>query len=105
MRLVFDSVLSFLPFFRPDNVGIPKMPPPVMRLEVDFEMSFTSLIVDKSITDLESFFNAEGVRLLSISSKAASVSNASVSTLGQIFYGGETFSVQLEENNRKGLLK
>ncbi len=58
--------------------------PPVMRFEVDLEISFISLIVDMSITDLESFFNADGVRLLSMPSRRASASKASVSTFGQI---------------------
>ena len=77
-KLVFDSVLLF--FFL--NLGIEM--PPVIKFEVDFDNSFISDNVEMSITDFESFFRADGVKLLSKTSRAASVSNNSSSTLGQI---------------------
>ena len=60
--------------------------PPVIKFEVDLESSFISDILERSITDLESFLSADGVKLLSNTSKAASVSNASLSTWGQIYF-------------------
>ena len=77
-KLALESDLG-LGFFK--NLGI--LIPPVIRLEVDFDSSFISDILDKSITDFESFLRAEGVRLLSKTSRAASVSKDSGSTLGQ----------------------
>lgn len=71
-------------FFFVLNLGI--VMPPVIKFEVDLESSFISDILERSITDLESFLSADGVKLLSNTSKAASVSNASLSTWGQIYF-------------------
>ena len=76
------DLLSDLGFFFL-NFGM--VMPPVIRFEVDLESSFISDIVERSITDLESFFSADGVKLLSNTSRAASVSKLSVSTCGQIY--------------------
>ena len=71
-------------FFLVLNLGI--VMPPVIKFEVDLESSFISDILERSITDLESFLSADGVKLLSNTSRAASVSNASLSTWGQIYF-------------------
>ena len=80
-KLALESDLAF---FLALNLGM--VMPPVIKFEVDLESSFISDMVDRSITDLESFLRADGVKLLSNTSRAASVSNASVSTWGQIYY-------------------
>lgn len=85
-KLDFDSDLSF--FFL--NLGI--VIPPVIKFEVDLDNSFISDIVERSITDLESFFKAEGVKVLSKTSRAASVSKCSSSTWGQICIQAQKFS-------------
>lgn len=68
-RLVFDSDFSLFFILNLGNVM-----PPVIRFEVDLESSFISDMVDRSMTDLESFFKADGVKLLSRTSSAASAS-------------------------------
>ena len=75
-KLVFDS--DFL------DLNLGNLTPPVIKLEVDFDNSFISDMVDKSITDLDIFLIADGVKLLSRTSRAASVLNVSGSTFGQI---------------------
>jgi hypothetical protein len=57
---------------------------PVMRFEVDFEISCISVMFDKSITDLDNFLSADGVKLVSNMPRAASPSNKSGRCFGQI---------------------
>ena len=59
--------------------------PPVIKFEVDLDNSFISDMVDRSITDLDIFFRADGVKLLSRTFRAASVSNVSGSISGHIY--------------------
>ena len=58
---------------------------PVIRFDVDLEISCISDMLDKSITDLDIFFKAEGVKLVSSMSKAASPSNRPGRYFGQIY--------------------
>ena len=80
-KLDFDSDFNFFPIFL--NFGI--VIPPVIKFDVDLDSSFISDMVDRSITERDNFFKADGVKLLSRTSRAASASNCSVSTLGQIW--------------------
>ena len=76
-KLVFDSDFGL-------DLNLGNLTPPVIKFEVDFDNSFISDMVDKSITDLDIFLMADGVKLLSRTSRAASVLNVSGSTFGQI---------------------
>ena len=81
-RLVLEVALATVFSRFRKTVLVKKVP--VMRLDVDLEMSCISLMLDKSITDLEIFFKAEGVKLVSSMSRAASPSNKSGRCFGQI---------------------
>ena len=78
-RLALES--DFCLFFL--NLGMEI--PPVIKFEVDFDNSFISDMVDRSITDLDIFFSADGVKLLSSIFIAASVSNVSGMISGHIY--------------------
>ena len=78
-RLALES--DFCLFFL--NLGMEI--PPVIKFEVDLDNSFISDMVDRSITDLDIFFSADGVKLLSSIFIAASVSNVSGTISGHIY--------------------
>ena len=78
-RLALES--DFGLFFLNFGIEIP----PVIKFEVDLDNSFISDMVDRSITDLDIFFRADGVKLLSRTFRAASVSNVSGSISGHIY--------------------
>ena len=57
---------------------------PVIRFEVDFEISCISDMLDRSMTDLDNFLSADGVKLVSNMPRATSPSNMSGRYFGQI---------------------
>ena len=81
-RLVFDvaAATDLNRFLKTDFVKSD----PVIRLEVDFEISCISDMLDKSMTDLDNFLSADGVKLVSNMPRAASPSNKSGRCFGQI---------------------
>lgn len=96
-RLDFDSETTFLNFF--ENTDFVKTEP-VIRFDVDLEISCISAILDKSITDFEIFFSAAGVKLVSRASIAASLSKTSGLYLGQIYLPAIKYKVV----NKKSLI-
>ena len=82
-KLDFDSDFCF--FFLNLGIEMPPVIPPVIKFEVDLDSSFISDIVEISMTDCDNFFGADSVKLLLRTLRAASVSNCSFSTIGQIY--------------------